>query len=242
MPKQALQPNPFVHGEVTMSDLPKLTARQQQILELIQSAIANTGSPPTRAEIATELGFKSANAAEEHLQALARKGAIELVSGTSRGIRLKSHNRAQSAAGFTEQLTEKMSQFQQSLLLPLIGRVAAGSPILAQEHIDQSYLIQSSLFDRKADYLLRVRGMSMRDAGIMDGDLLAVQSTREAKNGQIVVARLGDDVTVKRFERKSDRIELHAENPDFKTIIVQNDEPFEIEGLAVGLIRNNFLM
>ena len=225
-----------------MSDLPKLTARQQQILELIQSAIANTGSPPTRAEIANELGFKSANAAEEHLQALARKGAIELVSGTSRGIRLKSHNRAQSAAGFTEQLSEKMSQFQQSLLLPLIGRVAAGSPILAQEHIDQSYLIQSSLFDRKADYLLRVRGMSMRDAGIMDGDLLAVQSTREAKNGQIVVARLGDDVTVKRFERKSDRIELHAENPDFKTIVVQNDEPFEIEGLAVGLIRNNFLM
>ena len=225
-----------------MSDLPKLTARQQQILELIQSAIANTGSPPTRAEIATELGFKSANAAEEHLQALARKGAIELVSGTSRGIRLKSHNRAQSAAGFTEQLSEKMSQFQQSLILPLIGRVAAGSPILAQEHIDQSYLIQSSLFDRKADYLLRVRGMSMRDAGIMDGDLLAVQSTREAKNGQIVVARLGDDVTVKRFERKSDRIELHAENPDFKTIVVQNDEPFEIEGLAVGLIRNNFLM
>jgi repressor LexA len=242
MPKQALQPNLIVHGEVTMSDLPKLTARQQQILELIQSAIANTGSPPTRAEIAAELGFKSANAAEEHLQALARKGAIELVSGTSRGIRLKSHNRAQSAAGFTEQLSEKMSQFQQSLLLPLIGRVAAGSPILAQEHIDQSYLIQSSLFDRKADYLLRVRGMSMRDAGIMDGDLLAVQSTREAKNGQIVVARLGDDVTVKRFERKSDRIELHAENPDFKTIIVQNDEPFEIEGLAVGLIRNNFLM
>ena len=225
-----------------MSDLPKLTARQQQILELIQSAIANTGSPPTRAEIAAELGFKSANAAEEHLQALARKGAIKLVSGTSRGIRLKSHNRAQSAAGFAEQLSEKMSQFQQSLLLPLIGRVAAGSPILAQEHIDQSYLIQSSLFDRKADYLLRVRGMSMRDAGIMDGDLLAVQSTREAKNGQIVVARLGDDVTVKRFERKSDRIELHAENPDFKTIIVQNDEPFEIEGLAVGLIRNTMLM
>ena len=225
-----------------MSDLPKLTARQQQILELIQSAITNTGSPPTRAEIAAELGFKSANAAEEHLQALARKGAIELVSGTSRGIRLKSHNRAPSAAGFLDEVSEKMSQFQQSLLLPLIGRVAAGSPILAQEHIDQSYLIQSSLFDRKADYLLRVRGMSMRDAGIMDGDLLAVQSTREAKNGQIVVARLGDDVTVKRFERKSDRIELHAENPDFKTIIVQNDEPFEIEGLAVGLIRNNFLM
>jgi len=242
MPKQALQPNLIVHGEVTMSDLPKLTARQQQILELIQSAIANTGSPPTRAEIAAELGFKSANAAEEHLQALARKGAIELVSGTSRGIRLKSFNRTQQSTSFTEQLSEKMSEFQRSMLLPLIGRVAAGSPILAQEHVDQSYVIQSSLFDRKADYLLRVRGMSMRDAGIMDGDLLAVQSTREAKNGQIVVARLGDDVTVKRFERKSDRIELHAENPDFKTIIVQNDEPFEIEGLAVGLIRNNFLM
>ena len=225
-----------------MSDLPKLTARQQQILELIQSAIANTGSPPTRAEIAAELGFKSANAAEEHLQALARKGAIELVSGTSRGIRLKSFNRTQQSTSFTEQWSEKMSEFQQSILIPLIGRVAAGSPILAQEHVDQSYVIQSSLFDRKADYLLRVRGMSMRDAGIMDGDLLAVQSTREAKNGQIVVARLGDDVTVKRFERKSDRIELHAENPDFKTIIVQNDEPFEIEGLAVGLIRNNFLM
>ena len=225
-----------------MSDLPKLTTRQQQILELIQSAIANTGSPPTRAEIAAELGFKSANAAEEHLQALARKGAIELVSGTSRGIRLKSFNRTQQSTSFTEQLSEKMSEFQQSMLLPLIGRVAAGSPILAQEHVDQSYVIQSSLFDRKADYLLRVRGMSMRDAGIMDGDLLAVQSTREAKNGQIVVARLGDDVTVKRFERKFDRIELHAENPDFKTIIVQNDEPFEIEGLAVGLIRNNFLM
>jgi len=242
MPKQALQPNLIVHGEVTMSDLPKLTARQQQILELIQSAIANTGSPPTRAEIAAELGFKSANAAEEHLQALARKGAIELVSGTSRGIRLKSFNRTQQSTSFTEQWSEKMSEFQQSMLLPLIGRVAAGSPILAQEHVDQSYVIQSSLFDRKADYLLRVRGMSMRDAGIMDGDLLAVQSTREAKNGQIVVARLGDDVTVKRFERKSDRIELHAENPDFKTIIVQNDEPFEIEGLAVGIIRNNFLM
>jgi repressor LexA len=242
MPKQALQLNPIVHGEVPMSEFPKLTARQQQILELIQSAIANTGSPPTRAEIAAELGFKSANAAEEHLQALARKGAIELVSGTSRGIRLKSHNRAPSITGFSDEVAEKLSQFQHSLLLPLIGRVAAGSPILAQEHIDQSYLIQSSLFDRKADYLLRVRGMSMRDAGIMDGDLLAVQSTREAKNGQIVVARLGDDVTVKRFERKSDRIELHAENPDYKTIIVQNDEPFEIEGLAVGLIRNNFLM
>jgi repressor LexA len=142
--------------------------------------------------------------------------------------------------GFTEQLSEKMSQFQQSLLLPLIGRVAAGSPILAQEHIDQSYLIQSSLFDRKADYLLRVRGMSMRDAGIVDGDLLAVQSTREAKNGQIVVARLGEEVTVKRFQKTPQGIALHPENPDFQTIQVRAGEPFHIEGLAVGLIRNQF--
>ncbi|MEY4122475.1 MAG: hypothetical protein RLZZ457_1313 [Pseudomonadota bacterium] len=212
-----------------MIDTPKLTPRQQQILELIQSAIANTGSPPTRAEIATELGFKSANAAEEHLQALARKGAIELVSGTSRGIRLKGQNlRAEPTP--------------QGMALPLIGRVAAGSPILAQEHVDQTYFVESSLFERKPDYLLRVRGMSMRDAGIMDGDLLAVQSTRDAKNGQIVVARLGDDVTVKRYRRLPDHIELLPENPDYKTIVVEPGEPFEIEGLAVGLIRNTMLM
>jgi repressor LexA len=212
-----------------MIDTPKLTPRQQQILELIQSAIANTGSPPTRAEIAAELGFKSANAAEEHLQALARKGAIELVSGTSRGIRLKGQSlRAEPT--------------HQGMALPLIGRVAAGSPILAQEHVDQTYFVESSLFERKPDYLLRVRGMSMRDAGIMDGDLLAVQSTRDAKNGQIVVARLGDDVTVKRYRRLPDHIELLPENPDYKTIVVEPGEPFEIEGLAVGLIRNTMLM
>jgi repressor LexA len=128
------------------------------------------------------------------------------------------------------------------LVLPLIGRVAAGSPILAQEHVDQSFHLESSLFQRRPDYLLKVRGMSMRDAGIMDGDLLAVQSTRDAKNGQIVVARLGDEVTVKRFRRHKDVIELHAENPDFQTIVVQPDDPFEIEGLAVGLIRNTMLM
>ncbi len=212
-----------------MIDTPKLTPRQQQILELIQSAIANTGSPPTRAEIAAELGFKSANAAEEHLQALARKGAIDLVSGTSRGIRLKGQSlRAEPTP--------------QGMALPLIGRVAAGSPILAQEHVDQTYFVESSLFERKPDYLLRVRGMSMRDAGIMDGDLLAVQSTRDAKNGQIVVARLGDDVTVKRYRRLPDHIELLPENPDYKTIVVEPGEPFEIEGLAVGLIRNTMLM
>ena len=162
-----------------------LTARQQEILQLIQEAIANTGAPPTRAEIARQLGFKSANAAEEHLQALARKGAIELLSGTSRGIRLKKSPAA---------------SFKQAVL-----------PI--------------------------VKGMSMRDVGILDGDLLAVRATKEARNGQIVVARLGEDVTVKRFMRNQHLIELHAENPDFSTIVVQPGEPFEIEGLAVGLIR-----
>ena len=219
-----------------MIDMPKLTPRQQQILELIQSAIANTGSPPTRAEIATELGFKSANAAEEHLQALARKGAIELVSGTSRGIRLKGHNQR------SYQESHSFVATPSGFSLPLVGRVAAGAPILAQEHVDQTYFVESSLFQRKPDYLLRVRGMSMRDAGIMDGDLLAVQSTRDAKNGQIIVARLGEEVTVKRFRKTASHIELLPENPDFKTILVEPGEPFEIEGLAVGLIRNTMMM
>ena len=224
-----------------MTDSPKLTPRQQQILELIQSAIANTGSPPTRAEIAAELGFKSANAAEEHLQALARKGVIELVSGTSRGIRLRGAQLRSMQSSLAEQFTLPLQGLAQ-LALPLVGRVAAGSPILAQEHVDQTFHVESSLFQRKPDYLLRVRGMSMRDAGIMDGDLLAVQATREVKNGQIVVARLGDDVTVKRLRRTPERIELLAENPDYQTIVVEPGEPFEIEGLAVGLIRNTMLM
>lgn len=218
---------------------PKLTARQQQILELIQTAIARTGAPPTRAEIAGELGFKSANAAEEHLQALARKGVIELVSGTSRGIRLRRADLQSINAERARQLTLPLPGLSQ-LMLPLIGRVAAGSPILAQEHVEQTYQLERGLFQRTPDYLLKVRGMSMRDVGILDGDLLAVQSAREAKNGQIVVARLGEDVTVKRFMRQPDRIELRAENPDFKTIVVEPGEPFEIEGLAVGLIRNSF--
>ena len=224
-----------------MTDTPKLTPRQQQILELIQTAIANTGSPPTRAEIAAELGFKSANAAEEHLQALARKGVIELVSGTSRGIRLKGSSMRALQSSLMEQFSLPIKGLAQ-LSLPLIGRVAAGSPILAQEHVDQTFHIESSLFQRKPDYLLRVRGMSMRDAGIMDGDLLAVQATREVKNGQIVVARLGEDVTVKRLRRVGERIELLPENPDYQTIVVEPGEPFEIEGLAVGLIRNTMLM
>jgi repressor LexA len=220
-------------------DQPKLTARQQQILDLIQSTIARTGAPPTRAEIASELGFKSANAAEEHLQALARKGVIELVSGTSRGIRLQSD----ALKAINESRTRQWALPGLSQLsLPLVGRVAAGSPILAQEHIDQTYYVESTLFQRRPDYLLKVRGMSMRDAGIMDGDLLAVQATKDAKNGQIVVARLGDEVTVKRFRRNKHLIELHAENPDYPTIVVEPGEPFEIEGLAVGLIRNTMLM
>ena len=223
-----------------MQESPKLTARQQQILELIQSAVARTGAPPTRAEIASELGFKSANAAEEHLQALARKGVIELVSGTSRGIRL----RGETLRSINESRQHHSLTFPAfaQLALPLIGRVAAGSPILAQEHVDQTYYVENSLFQRPPDYLLKVRGMSMRDAGIMDGDLLAVQATKDAKNGQIIVDRLGDEVTVKRFRRNNNVIELHPENPDYQTIVVEPGEPFEIEGLAVGLIRNTMLM
>jgi repressor LexA len=224
-----------------MLSRPKLTDRQQQILDLIQSAIARTGAPPTRAEIAATLGFKSANAAEEHLQALARKGAIELVSGTSRGIRLRSETLRSINETRNQQLASPLASLIQ-LALPLVGRVAAGSPILAQEHVDQTYYVESSLFQRRPDYLLKVRGMSMRDAGIMDGDLLAVQTTRDAKNGQIVVARLGDEVTVKRFMRNKELIELHPENPDYQTIVVEPGDPFEIEGLAVGLIRNTMLM
>jgi len=224
-----------------MSDSPKLTPRQQQILDLIQSAVARTGAPPTRAEIAAELGFRSANAAEEHLQALARKGAIELVSGTSRGIRLKQETLRSIHESRAKQFSLPLQSLAQ-LALPLVGRVAAGSPILAQEHVDQTYYVESSLFQRRPDYLLKVRGMSMRDAGIMDGDLLAVQATKDAKNGQIIVARLGDEVTVKRFRRTNDHIELLAENPDYATIVVEPGEPFEIEGLAVGLIRNTMLM
>jgi repressor LexA len=220
---------------------PKLTDRQQQVLDLVQSAIERSGSPPTRAEIAAELGFKSANAAEEHLQALARKGVIELVNGTSRGIRLKSDTLRALYQSRGKQFALPLPNLAQ-LSLPLIGRVAAGSPILAQEHIDKTYVVEAGMFARKPDYLLKVRGMSMRDVGIMDGDLLAVQKTKEAKNGQIVVARLGDDVTVKRFRKLRSHIELLPENPDFDTIVVYPDDEFTLEGLAVGLIRNNMLM
>ncbi len=220
---------------------PKLTARQQQILDLVQSAIERTGAPPTRAEIASELGFRSANAAEEHLQALARKGVIELVGGTSRGIRLKSDTLRAVNEARGRQYSLPLPSLSQ-LTLPLVGRVAAGSPILAQEHVEQTYLLEATMFPRRPDYLLKVKGMSMRDAGIIDGDLLAVQKSREARNGQIVVARLGDEVTVKRFRRTRTTIELLPENPDFQPIIVPfGDVDFELEGIAVGLVRNNMM-
>lgn len=213
----------------------KLTARQEQILNLIKDAIENTGFPPTRAEIANELGFRSANAAEEHLQALARKGAIEISPGTSRGIRLRDASALMSGS---RQMALPHPALMQ-LSLPLVGRVAAGSPILAQEHIETNYNVDPALFSAKPDYLLKVRGMSMRDAGILDGDLLAVKKTDQARNGQIVIARLGDDVTVKRYRKTGALIELLPENPDFDIIKVsEEEENFALEGLAVGLLRS----
>ena len=227
---------------MSIEERPKLTERQQQIFDLVRTAIERTGAPPTRAEIAAELGFRSVNAAEEHLQALARKGAIELVGGTSRGIRLKPDVLRALNEARGRQFSLPLPGIAQ-LSLPLVGRVAAGSPILAQEHIDQSFLMEASLFARRPDYLLKVRGMSMRDAGIMDGDLLAVQKAHEAKNGQVVVARLGDDVTVKRFRKTRAGIELIPENPDFEILhVAPDDASFALEGLAVGLIRNTMLM
>lgn len=219
---------------------PTLTPRQQQILDLVRRSIERTGAPPTRAEIAEILGFRSANSAEEHLQALARKGVIELVGGTSRGIRLKSDQlkllRKRNAP--PEQMDLPMPGLVQ---LPLIGRVAAGQPILAQEHIESQYALSLSLFTAVPDYLLRVRGQSMRDAGILDGDLLAVRKTQEAQNGQIVVARLGDEVTVKRWRHDDQGAWLLPENPAFKPIRVPlGTDSFAIEGRAVGLVRDSF--
>src|SRR5579863_2329995 len=212
----------------------KLTARQQEVFDLIRRAIERTGFPPTRAEIAAELGFSSANSAEEHLRALARKGVIELAAGSSRGIRLLGDRLEE----LPHQLTLPHPSIMQ-LSLPLVGRVAAGSPILAQEHISQHYACDPALFSSKPDYLLKVRGLSMRDAGILDGDLLAVQKRSEAKDGQIVVARLGDDVTVKRWKRRPDGVELIAENPDYENIFVRSGSgDFALEGIAVGLIRS----
>ena len=207
----------------------ELTPRQQEILGLIRQHIADTGFPPTRAEIAAKLGFRSANAAEEHLKALARKGVIELASGASRGIRLLL---------MPDSAQHEPQAVRISFSLPLVGRVAAGSPILAQEHIDAHYALDPALFSERPDYLLRVRGMSMRDAGILEGDLLAVRKANEARNGQIVVARVGDDVTVKRWQRKGFVVELIAENPDYAPIVIdtRSQEVF-LEGIGVGLVR-----
>jgi len=213
----------------------KLTARQEQILNLIKEAIDNTGFPPTRAEIAQELGFRSANAAEEHLQALARKGAIEISPGTSRGIRLI----GASAPATPEPAAIPHVPAALLMSLPLVGRVAAGSPILAQEHVEANYSVDPAMFSSKPDFLLKVKGWSMRDAGICDGDILAVKKVDSAKNGQIVVARIGEEVTVKRYRKTGAMIELLPENPDFSVITVdpQTDE-FALEGLAVGLMRS----
>ena len=209
----------------------ELTARQQEILTLIRRHIAETGFPPTRAEIANRLGFRSVNAAEEHLKALARKGVIELTSGASRGIRLKLLPDSQGH--------DAPSAVQIALTLPLVGRVAAGSPILAQEHIESSFAIDPNLFDERPDYLLKVRGMSMRDAGILDGDLLAVRRTHEARNGQIVVARVGDEVTVKRLRKRGNTIELLPENAEYAPISIDaRSGEFALEGIGVGLLRS----
>lgn len=228
----------------------ELTQRQQQVLDLIRDHIDATGFPPTRAEIANQLGFRSANAAEEHLKALARKGVIELTSGTSRGIRLKllpspsqlSTRTGTSAGGVaTRRGAEALvNAVRVALTLPLVGRVSAGSPILAEAHVEASFAVDPDLFGSRPDYLLKVRGLSMRDAGILDGDLLAVRRSSEARNGQIVVARVGSEVTVKRLRRPAGRhvIELLPENPDFQPIVIDSrSDDFAIEGIGVGLIR-----
>lgn len=199
----------------------KLTQRQTEVLDCIRHYIETTGYPPTRADIARELGFRSANAAEEHLKALARKGAIEMIPGTSRGIRIPDMDTNNGETG-----------------LPIIGRVAAGHPVLAQENIDEHCAVPPDFFSPKADYFLRVQGLSMIDAGILEGDLLAVHQTREAKNGQIVVARIDDEVTVKRFQKQGSKVQLIAENQEFDPIEVDlKRQELTIEGLAVGVLR-----
>ncbi|MDH4107486.1 MAG: transcriptional repressor LexA [Gammaproteobacteria bacterium] len=202
----------------------QLTPRQTQILQMIQDFIAEYGMPPTRAEIARELGFKSANAAEEHLRALQKKGVVDLVPGTSRGIQLRDSLREQ-------------------LGLPLVGRVAAGNPILAEEHIEAHYQIDPALFNPKPHYLLRVNGMSMKNAGILDGDLVAVYRTPEVRNRQIIVARLEDEVTVKRYRQDGSLVWLLPENEEFEPIRVDlNSQSMVIEGVVVGVIRDGIRM
>jgi repressor LexA len=200
-----------------------LTERQGEILRLIRELTEVAGFPPTRAEIAERMGFRSVNAAEQHLRALQKKGALDISAGASRGIRVR----------------DRGPRLGRLLELPVIGRVAAGAPILAEAHVQARYQVDPNLFTPRADYLLRVRGLSMRDIGILEGDLLAVHRTQEARSGQIVVARLGDEVTVKRFRRRGNAVELLAENPDFEPIEVDlRSEEFAIEGIAVGVIRS----
>jgi repressor LexA len=199
-----------------------LTARQQKVLDWIRRHLESTGMPPTRAEIAAGLGFSTASSAEDHLRALARKGALELTPGASRGLRLTEMPELPGTG------------------LPLVGRVAAGHPILAAEHIETRVRLNPALFAPRADFLLRVRGLSMRDAGILDGDLLAVHKTADARSGQIVVARLGDYVTVKRLKREGRQVLLVAENPDFAPIVVSGKrDALTIEGIGVGVIRRH---
>jgi repressor LexA len=196
----------------------ELTPRQAEVLQLIVDFLQSTGFPPTRAEIAQQLGFRSANASEEHLRALERKGYIDMLPGASRGIRLR-------------------NSF--NVGLPVVGRVAAGSPILAEQHVQGRYQIDPELFKPRADYLLKVRGMSMRDIGILDGDLLAVHRAEDARSGQIVVARIKDEVTVKRYKRQGNIVQLLPENRDFDPIVIDlKRDPFAIEGIGVGIIRN----
>lgn len=201
----------------------KLTTRQAQILDHIRQHIEDTGFPPTRMDIANTFGFRSPNAAEEHLRALAKKGAIRMVPGASRGIQLVEDEKAEEG-------------------IPIIGEVAAGHPVLAQENIRGYCAVPPEFFSPRADYFLKVKGLSMKDAGILDGDLLAVHKTQDVRKGQIVVARLGDDVTVKRFDKRRNAVLLIPENPDFDIIEVDaRNEQFEIEGIGVGVIRNGGL-
>jgi repressor LexA len=202
-----------------------LTERQAEILRLIRELTEVSGFPPTRAEIARSMGFRSVNAAEQHLRALEKKGVIEIMSGASRGIRVLD--------------SRPSSRLGRLMELPVIGRVAAGSPMLAEAHLQGRYQLDPNLFTPRADYLLKVRGMSMRDAGILDGDLLAVHRTHEARSGQIVVARLADEVTVKRYKRRGNTVQLLPENPEFEPIEVDlRRDSLAIEGIGVGVIRS----
>ncbi|MGM0825874.1 MAG: transcriptional repressor LexA [Pseudomonadota bacterium] len=208
-----------------------LTVRQQNVFDFIVKTMAELGYPPTRAEIAKALGFRSPNAAEEHLRALERKGVIRIIRNTSRGIRLPNQEPQDT-------LDSQPPAAEHATGLPIIGEVAAGSPILAAEHIDRYCPLPADYFTPRADYLLRVRGLSMQNVGILEGDLLAVHRTQRVRDGQIVVARLEDEVTVKRFKRNGHHVTLIAENPDFPPINIDlRTQPLDIEGVGVGVIR-----